>query len=174
MMGIILTEVCMKFWSPLILAGIMTGILTMFPLGAGSALAAENAVSLPDTPIKMLERRSPVVVEHEGNDSIGARLATRLKELFNSSNLFLLENKDVPKLCVYISTKPEFESRPGVGSAYAVVWAFSQSENTLRHYLGRDVGLLSPDEVNDLAAKIVERTDSMATKFGYLFPEKQQ
>ena len=56
-----------------------------------------------------------------------------------------------------------------MGSAYAVVWVFSQSENILRHYLTCEVGVVTPDEINGLAAKLVEETDSLATRYGYLF-----
>lgn len=138
------------------------------------AWAAENNPALPDTPMKLNSRNSPVNVEHEGTDSIGARLSTRLKELFNNSNLFALEDKDMPKFRVLISTTSEFSERPGVGSAYAVVWVFSQSEATLRHYLSREVGLITAEQVNDLAAKIVEKTDALAVRYGYLFPDKTQ
>lgn len=96
-------------------------------------------------------------------------LATRVKETLNSSNLFSLTDKDTPKIRILIATQPEFKDRPGVGSAYAVVWVFSQSENILRHYLTREVGVVTPDEINGLAAKLVEETDSLATRYGYLF-----
>ena len=76
---------------------------------------------------------------------------------------------DKPKIRILIATQPEFKDRPGVGSAYAVVWVFSQSENILRHYLTREVGVVTPDEINGLAAKLVEETDSLATRYGYLF-----
>ena len=92
-----------------------------------------------------------------------------VKETLNSSNLFSLTDKDTPKIRILIATQPEFKDRPGVGSAYAVVWVFSQSENILRHYLTREVGVVTPDEINGLAAKLVEETDSLATRYGYLF-----
>ena len=75
----------------------------------------------------------------------------------------------MPKIRILIATQPAFKDRPGVGSAYAVVWVFSQSENILRHYLTREVGVVTPDEINGLAAKLVEETDSLATRYGYLF-----
>ena len=134
------------------------------------ALAAE---SMPNTPQKISQRLSPVMVEFEGIDSIGSRLATRLKELYNSSNLFHLEGNDVPKFRVLISSAPEFETRPQIGSAYSVVWLFSLSDATLRHYLSMEVGVVSGDDVNDLAAKIVEKTETVAMKYAYLSPEKK-
>lgn len=142
-------------------------VLALLPGAAFAAAAAPAAV--PDKPGKTVERQTPVAVEYEGTDSLGAKLATRIKEVLNSSNLFTLTEKDTPKIRLLISTVPEFPSRPGLGSAYGVVWVFSQSEATLRHFLMREVGVLTPDEVNDLAAKIVERTDGLAVRYGYLF-----
>ena len=135
--------------------------LLIFTLCAVPALAAEapkQKTPLPDTPKPITERNTPIAVEFEGTDSLGSRLTTRVKEVFNASNLFSLTDKDTP----------EFPSRPGVGSAYSVVWVFSQSEATLRHYLTREVGVLTPDEVNDVAAKLIERTDALAARYGYL------
>lgn len=148
------------------------GLALLLPLflalSAGPSLAQEP--SLPDRPARITERNTPVAVEHEGVDSVGARLSTRVKELLNSSNLFKLEEGDTPKFRILISTLPEFPDRPGVGSAYSITWVFSLSEATLRHYLTREIGVLTPEEVNDVAAKIVERTDGMAVRYGYLFP----
>lgn len=129
----------------------------------------EKDTAIPNKPTRITERNTPVAVEYEGNDSIGSRLATRVKETLNSSNLFSLTDKDTPKIRILISTVPEFRDRPGVGSAYSVVWVFSQSETILRHYLTRQVGVLTPEDVNELAAKLVEETDSLATRYGYLF-----
>ena len=150
----------------------MIAICAMFMvLAFGEQAYAANAV--PNTPKKLNERLSPVMVEFEGVDSIGSKLSTRIKELFNASNLFNLEGADVPKFRVLISSAPEFKSRPAVGSAYSVVWLFSLSDATLRHYLSVEVGVVSDDDVNDLAAKIVEKTDSIAMRYSYLFPEKK-
>ena len=109
-------------------------LLPAVPAFAADAPAKTDA-AIPDKPTRITERNTPVAVEYEGNDSIGSRLATRVKETLNSSNLFSLTDKDTPKIRILIATQPEFKDRPGVGSAYAVVWVFSQSENILRHYL---------------------------------------
>ena len=145
-------------------------VLTLALSLPGIVLAAEAAAPVPDKPIKVTERRTPIAVEYEGTDSIGARLATRVKEAFNSSNLFLLTEKDSPKIRLLLSTVSEFPApRQALGSAYAAVWVFSQSEATLRHFLQREVGVITADEVTDLAAKLVERTDGLAVRYGYLF-----
>ena len=94
------------------------------PAFAADAPAKTDA-AIPDKPTRITERNTPVAVEYEGNDSIGSRLATRVKETLNSSNLFSLTDKDTPKIRILIATQPEFKDRPGVGSAYAVVWVFS-------------------------------------------------
>lgn len=147
---------------------VLVGILSLLAI---PALAAETkkGEDVPDKPTRITERNTPIAVEYEGTDTIGSRLSTRVKEVLNSSNLFTLNEKDMPKIRILIATTPEFPTRPGVGSAYSVVWLFSQSESILRHFLAREVGVLTPDEVNDLAAKIVERTDALAVRYGYLF-----
>jgi len=132
------------------------------------ALPAFSA-SIPDKPAKASLRNTAVAVEAEGNDSIGAQLSTRLKESFNASNLFTLSGKDEPKIRVLISTVPEFPSRPSVGSAYTIIWLFSQSEGTLRHFLMHETGVISSENVDGLAAQIVERTDGISARYGYLF-----
>ena len=137
---------------------------------AAPALAAETKQSArPDTPARITERNTPVAVELEGTDSLGARLSMRVKETLNSSNLFVLTEKDTPKVRILISTVPEFETRPGVGSAYSVVWLFRESDSMMGLYLNREVGVLTPEEIDDVAARIVERTDGIAVRYGYLF-----
>lgn len=133
------------------------------------AFAADTATPVADKPQPAVARSTPVAVDFEGNDTIGSRLSTRIKESLNSSNLFALSEKDTPKIRIMLTTVPEFQDRPGVGSAYAVIWLFSQSENTLRHFLMREVGVVTPEQVNELAARIVERTDGLAVRYGYLF-----
>lgn len=139
-------------------------------VGAAPAVAAEAAPkAMADKPAPNVNRAVQVAVELEGTDSLGARLAFRLKDTFNSSSLFVLSEKDTPKIRVLLSTMPEFPSRPSVGSAYSVVWVFSQSEGTLRHYLAREVGVLAAETVEDLVTHIAERTDGISVRYGYLF-----
>ncbi|MGJ3521686.1 hypothetical protein ACR4XJ_01495 [Nitratidesulfovibrio sp. D1] len=145
---------------------------SLFPgiVGVSSALAAEAAPkAVADKPAPNVDRAVQVAVELEGTDSLGARLAFRLKDVFNASSLFVLSEKDAPKIRVLLSTTPEFPSRPAVGSAYSVVWVFSQSEGTLRHYLAREVGVVTAETVEDLVAHIAERTDGISVRYGYLF-----
>ena len=127
------------------------------------------AKAQPDTPAKIATRNTPVTVIHEGNDSIGARAATRLKEIFNSSNLFKLEEKDVPKIRLLLKTETEIPSRPGAGSVYSVTWVFSQSDAHLGYLLMHDLGVLTADDVESLCYNITERTDGIGVKYGYLF-----
>ncbi len=148
-------------------------IMACFLLFAAPSFAVEEAQSLPNTPAESYDRSTPIAIEHEGNDSIGSALALKLKEHFNGSNLFKLEEKDTPKFRILISTVPEFEDRPGVGSAYALVWVFSQSEATLRHFISREVGVLTESDINAVATKIIEKTDGLAVRYSYLFPSKK-
>jgi hypothetical protein len=140
--------------------------------GAASGKAQQQqqpAKAQPDTPARAETRSTAVAVIHEGVDSIGARLATRLKEALNASNLFRLEEKDQPKMRLLLNTLSEFPSRPGVGSVYSVTWAFSQSEGHLAYLLARDVGVLTMEDVDALVYRLLERTDGFGVKYGYLF-----
>ena len=130
--------------------------------------AAANPVA--DKPVDVkVDRTTAVMVEHEGTDTLGAKFAFQLKGLFNTSSLFTLSEKDVPKLKVFISTVEEFPGRPNIASAYSIVWAFSQAEGTLSFLLAREVGLATAEELDALVAKTAERTDGIAAKYAYLF-----
>lgn len=144
------------------------GLCMTVPVMAATAQPKPGKAA-PDTPAPTVERRTPVAVVHEGMDSIGARLATRLKESFNGSNLFQLTEKDTPKIWLLVSTAPEFNERPGMGSVYSFTWTFSQNENHLSYLLAREVGAVSPDRLEDLVNKAIARTDGLAVKYGYLF-----
>ncbi len=136
------------------------------------AFAEEKASQIADTPAKTLDRTTAITIEHEGSDTLGSALYMKLKERFNESNLFSLEDKDMPKFRILLSTVAEFKDRPYVGSAYSVVWVFSQSEGTLRHYISREVGVLTQEDMDALVTKILEKSDGLAVRYAYLFPKK--
>lgn len=127
------------------------------------ALAADNA------PRKM-ERRTPVVVEFEGNDSIGTLLFSRLQNKIDSANPANPPRE--AKFRILLSTAAEFPSRPGVGSVYAVVWTLALSEGSMEYYLVRDLGVVTPDTVDEVVDRIVSRTDGVSARYGYLDREK--
>ena len=146
--------------------------LAMSMMFTPAALAAEAAPAapVPDKPAVVdADRATAVAVEHEGTDTLGAKMAFQLKGAFNASSLFTLTDKDVPKLKVFITTVEEFPSRPHIASAYSIVWAFSQGEGTLNFLLAREVGLVMAEDLDALVAKTAERTDGIAAKYGYLF-----
>ena len=136
---------------------------------AGGKAQQVPAKTQPDSPAKLDARNTSVAVVHDGGDSIGARLATRLKEGFNASNLFRLEEKSAPKLRLLLKTLPEFPGRPGSGSVYSVTWIFTQSDDHLGYLLERELGVVTTDEIDGLSDKLRERTDGIGVKYGYLF-----
>lgn len=144
-------------------------ILALSFAASAAAAEAQPGRTTPDRPAKVTERRTVIDVIHEGTDSIGARLSTRLKETFNASNLFQLNEKDTPKIRLLLNTVSEFPERPGVGSAYSLTWVFSPGENNLGYLLARDLGTLGAEDIDALTNKIVERTDGLAVKYKYLF-----
>lgn len=148
-----------------------TALLLALCLFAPSLASSAEAPSKPiaDKPAKTVERRTTIAVIHEGTDSIGARLSNRLKEAFNASNLFALNDKDAPKVRLLLTTQPEFSTRPAVGSVYSAVWIFSQSDAHLGYLLAREVGTLNMEDVDSLVHQLVERSDGIAVKYNYLF-----
>jgi hypothetical protein len=135
-----------------------------------SATEPAPAKPVADKPAKVkMDRTTSVMVEHEGTDTLGAKLAFQLKGAFNASSLFTLTEKDAPKLKVIITTASEFPSRPHIASVYSAIWAFSQADGTLSFLLAREVGVVNADDLDALIAKIAERTDGVASKYSYLF-----
>lgn len=153
----------------LVLAIMLLG-LAVFAAPYAQAANAPSAKPVADKPAAVKADRSiPVMVEHEGTDTLGAKFAFQLKGAFNVSSLFTLTEKDEPKIKVLISTVAEFPARPSIASAYSVVWAFSQADGTLNFLLFREVGLVTPEELDALVTKVAERTDGVAAKYAYLF-----
>ncbi len=147
-------------------------LLTLVSIAPMNVFAAEeNATNIPNSPSESYDRNTPISIEQEGVDALGAALALKLKENLNASNLFSLEQKDTPKFRLLVSTTPEFADRPQVGSAYAIVWVFSQSEANLRHYISREVGIITEDNIDAIVAKVIEKTDGLSVRYSYLLPE---
>ena len=131
--------------------------------------AASPALAADDAPRKV-ERRTPVGVEFEGNDSIGAALFASLQKKINVNNPANPQRE--AKFRILLSTAAEFPSRPGVGSVYAVVWTLALSEGSMEYYLVRDLGIVTPDTVDEVADRIVSRTEGVSARYGYLDREK--
>lgn len=112
---------------------------------------------------------TPISVQHDGTDTLGAKLAFQLKETFNSGTLFILNEADVPKLQLLISSVAEFPSRPGVGSVYTVIWLYSERSTVFSSYLAHDKGVITPDDLDDMASKLAARTAGIVAKHSYLF-----
>ncbi len=151
---------------------IVTALALALCLAMPAFAAEEKGKEIANTPAKVVDRTTAITIEHDGSDSLGSALNMKLKERFNESNLFSLEEKDVPKFRILLSTVPEFKDRPYVGSAYSVVWVFSQSDGTLRHYISRELGVFTPQDIDALVTKILEKSDGLAVRYAYLFPKK--
>ena len=68
-----------------------------------------------------------------------------------------------------VSTSPEFPTRPQVGSVYSIIWVYSQKANYLPMLLGHEVGTVSMEDIDALVARVVEKTDGLSVKYGYLW-----
>ena len=171
-----------RFFPKMFALLVLTGLLSLPAIGQASqsqvraATPAEgNAAADTDTAKCMAQRAAikagatPIAVLHEGTDNLGAKLSYQLKEIFNSGTMFALNDKDEPKLQMLVSTVSEFPSRPGVGSVYCAVWAYSERPTALSSYLAQEVGVITPENLAELADKLAARTTGLAAKHSYIF-----
>jgi|GEM_PF-1401434 len=135
----------------------------------GSPAADADSAKLAEARAAMKADATPVAVEHEGVDTLGAKLVMQLKEIFNTGTLLALNNNDVPKLQMIVSTAPEFPSRPAVGSVYSVIWIYSERSNVLGNLLAHESGIVTPEDLDGLAARLASRTAGLAAKHSYIF-----
>ncbi len=157
---------------------LISALSSLFALSAFSALAAEQPGAAQNTPppaqnapaAKADEKRGTVIgVEHEGKDTLGARLAFQLKEAFNTSSRYSLTDDNAqPRFKLVLVTQTEFESRPGLGSIYAVIWTYSNGGDVLGYYLLTETGIITPDDIPGLVTKLAERTDGIVARYGFL------
>ncbi len=147
----------------------LLGSLCLVLLCSTGTLAEQIADSLPDKPAALPDRQVAVSLVHGGEDSIGAQLAFALKDALNTASLFKLTESGEPKLRILLQTVPEFPTRPGVGSAYSLVWVFSRNPDSLEHFLAQEAGVLTREDIPVVVARILERTDGLSVKYGYLF-----
>ena len=149
------------------------GILFFAQFGVYAAAPTPQPGKLvQDQPIQTAARSTGIRVITDGNDSLGARLSTKLKERFNQSSLFQLNNeedKDEPELRFLLTTEPEFPARPQIGSIYGICWVFSQGKGYLGYLLAREIGTFTAEDIDGLVDKLVERTDGIAAKYGNLW-----
>ena len=138
-----------------------------------AALALSLAFSAPamadGTPVK--ERRTPVLVEFEGVDVIGATLSAKLREELGKANPANPEREAVFRLM--LSSASEFDTRPSAGSVYAVVWSFSPSGGSMEYYLARDMGVVTPDNMDNVIRRLIQRTEGVSARYGYLDRDKK-
>lgn len=137
------------------------------------AAPAQAAPSAPEAAPKKADepavKKTPVAVDHDDSDPVGARLAYRIKELLGRSALMLPTNRDEKKLVLVIKTKEEFPGRPNLCSIYSVSWLFSSREGALKYFLAAEAGIVDASSVDQTAEALLGRTDKLAATYGYLF-----
>ncbi|MBQ9537022.1 MAG: hypothetical protein IJU79_04435 [Desulfovibrionaceae bacterium] len=116
---------------------------------------------------------TPISLKLEGADSLGSKLALRLKERFNQSNLFDLRPMDEettkPKLVLLLATKAWCEPKPNLGSCYSLCWVFREGKGYLPYLLRQDVGLIEGENLESLVDRILELTDGIASRYHKLW-----
>ncbi|HMM37699.1 MAG TPA: hypothetical protein PKB11_02975 [Desulfovibrio sp.] len=115
--------------------------------------------------------RVPVVVDYEGEDALGQRLAFELREAFRASAGFRLTGTGDKGLRLRLRAVPEFKDRPGLGSIYAVSWLFSEGGNVLSYFLDSGLGVIDEGSLKREAQSLTARTDELSGRFAYLLSE---
>ena len=149
---------------------------------AGSPVLAQDKAPTPQTatppaqpagkPQENPAKPTPVVIEHDDADPVGARLAYHIKELLGRSSLMRLTNKDEKKLVLVLKTKEEFPGRPNLCSIYSASWLFSSREGALKYFLTAEAGIVDASGIDQTAETLLAQTDKLATTYGYLFQGK--
>jgi len=112
--------------------------------------------------------RLPVLVEHDGTDPVGLRLAFHLKETFQKSGRFRLAGPEERHFSLRLVTREQFKDRPHLGSVYALVWRYVESREVLSHFLEEHLGFVDADVVAQEAEVIAAKTDRVRGRYGYL------
>ena len=137
------------------------------------AALPQAAPSAPEAAPKKAEeataKKTPVTIDHDDSDPVGARLAYRIKELLARSALMAPTNRDEKKLVLVLKTKEEFPGRPNLCSIYAVSWLFSSREGSLKYFLASEAGIVDASSVDQTAEALLGRSDKLASTYGYLF-----
>jgi hypothetical protein len=135
---------------------------------APQAAPAASATGPQKTPDQTV-RKTPVIVEHDDADPLGARLAYRIKELLARSALMGPTTKDEKKLVIVLKTREEFPGRPNLCSIYSVSWLFAARDGSLKYFLTSEVGIVDASGVDAAAEAILGQTAKLAATYGYLF-----
>lgn len=156
------------------LALALTILTAALPAMAQTAAPAPQAAPAPAdaAPAKKNEaagRKTPVAIEHDDNDPVGARLAYRLKELLGRSSLMQPSNKDEKKIVLVLKTKEEFPGRAGLSAIYSASWLFSSKEGALKYFLTSEAGIVDNADIDQIAETLLGKTDKLVGTYGYLF-----
>ena len=165
------------------LTGLTILLLCIFT-AAGPVLGQQNETSpAQEKEVEMVKKtqnapqdliltgKIPVMVVHEGMDSLGRRVVFNLRERFNASDLFRLSGYKEKKIKLIITSQEEFKDRPGLSSIYSIVWTYSYGEDVLSNFLQSEVGIISANSISDLAETLAARTDEIYYDYSYLFED---
>jgi len=166
-----------SFSLPIILFAVFLCLL-VWPIAATAQNATEQSPRLQDTPTppktpqrEVQSEKMPVNIQYEEGDNLGRRLVLNLRERFDKSRLFRLASGSERTIQIILTTREEFQGRPGLSSVYSAVWTFSYGEDVLSNYLEGQLGFVRPGEVVELAETLVARTDEVAAQYSYLFED---
>jgi hypothetical protein len=125
--------------------------------------------------------RSPVVVEHAGEDTLGQRLAYELREVIRASqSMRLVTTAEAdPRIVVYLVTIDTSRSSPGSSTSAAMSVAYDSDALQLRGYLLTTVVLTCGSQriqecAKDLAASVDEQLEEVRRDWPALWKNLKQ
>ena len=114
------------------------------------------------------DEKFPICVEYKNADKLGRILGLKLEEKVIASNLFKL-NKDKGKCFkIIIKSKQEFNNSPLVRSVISIAWTFYYGEDVLSSFLGQEIFLIGPNNIDLEAENILALTRNITEEYSYL------
>jgi hypothetical protein len=117
-------------------------------------------------PQKVLaQQKTPVLVVHDGTDSVGGRLAYQVKEAIRRSGGFRLIQGNEPGLRIRLITRDlnqivYADSKPGTGTIYTVTFTM-KTDAQPEWFLVSDMANCTPNRVNEVAEILIAELDQV-------------
>ena len=104
------------------------------------------------------QQKVAICFDHTGNDSVGSRLAYKVKEGIRRSAGLRLTNKDDAKAIMHLGTIDLVDEHPGSATAFAYTLTFRSADGP-EIYIAGGVGKSGTNLVNESAEELVAFID---------------
>ncbi|GAB6161993.1 hypothetical protein JCM12298_11520 [Desulfothermus naphthae] len=116
------------------------------------------------------DEKVPICVDYKSADKLGRIFGLKLEEKIIVSNLFKLIKDKGKCFKINIRSKQEFNNSPLFRSIISIVWTFYYGEDVLSSFLGQEITILDPKNLDLEAENILALTRNITKEYGYLLP----